>query len=72
MGGLHLENLFLATADNAIRAGNFRYARGDMRGFKNFKGSDASCPSIHFLFYVNSFSFADWKIMEKNTLKKLI
>ena len=23
-----------------------------MRGFKNFKGSDARCPSIHFLFYV--------------------
>ena len=22
-----------------------------MRGFKNFKGSDARCPSIHFLFY---------------------
>ena len=23
-----------------------------MRGFKNFKGSNARCPSIHFLFYV--------------------
>ena len=22
-----------------------------MRGFRNFKGSDARCPSIHFLFY---------------------
>ena len=22
-----------------------------MRGFKNFKGSDARCPSINFLFY---------------------
>ena len=22
-----------------------------MRGFKNFKGSDVRCPSIHFLFY---------------------
>ena len=22
-----------------------------MRGFKDFKGSDARCPSIHFLFY---------------------
>ena len=34
-----------------IRPGNLRYARGDMRGFKNFKGSDSSCPSNHFLFY---------------------
>ena len=25
-----------------------------MRGFKNFKGSDARCPSIHFLFYATS------------------
>ena len=24
-----------------------------MRGFKNFKGSDARCPSIHFLFYAH-------------------
>ena len=24
-----------------------------MRGFKNFKGSDARCPSIHFLFYAS-------------------
>ena len=24
-----------------------------MRGFKNFKGSDAICPSIHFLFYAS-------------------
>ena len=24
-----------------IRAGNFWYSRGDMRGFKNFKGSDS-------------------------------
>ena len=22
-----------------------------MRSFKNFKGSDSRCPSIHFLFY---------------------
>ena len=38
-----------------IRAGNFRYARGDMRGFKNFKGSDSRCPSINFLFYDRAF-----------------
>ena len=25
-----------------------------MRRFKNFKGSDARCPSIHFLFYANT------------------
>ena len=29
-----------------------------MRGFKNFKGSDARCPSIHFLFYAIEQQFA--------------
>ena len=27
-----------------------------MHGFKNFKGSDARCPSIHFLFYAHGLS----------------
>ena len=33
-----------------------------MRGFKNFKGSDARCPSIHFLFYGSALLFhaIDW------------
>ena len=31
-----------------------------MRGFKNFKGSDARCPSIHFLFYVHGVCHLDF------------
>ena len=48
-----------------IRAGNFRCARSDMRGFKNFKGSDSTCPSIHFLFY----DFVVWLMVQLRTKK---
>ena len=30
-----------------------------MRGFKNFKGSDARCPSIHFLFYGDAYAILE-------------
>ena len=43
-----------------------------MRGFKNFKGSDARCPSIHFLFYAASTEIYDIdniKIQFRSTVK---
>ena len=52
-----------------------------MRGFKNFKGSDAGCPSIHFLFYgtglisnltlsILSFGNSKIQIMQNTKYKK--
>ena len=34
-----------------------------MRGFKNFKGSDARCPSIHFLFYAIDYALNNRALM---------
>ena len=42
-----------------------------MRGFKNFKGSDARCPSIHFLFYAVDSSSAFPKEMHGLTQKSI-
>ena len=44
-----------------------------MRGFKNFKGSDARCPSIHFLFYDLTFNgYQEQKTLELTTLVSLL
>ena len=47
-----------------------------MRGFKYFKGSDARCPSIHFLFYadgigVKSYYYYSVQFVRKKALAAL-